>query len=486
MKSVSTMKSAALGLAVLAESLALSVLAAPRAAQPVEPTSEWAKKWWPKRHQEKVELAKKGGAPYVFIGDSITHLMETGDGSAVWRKYFGKSGPYPALNLGFSGDQTEHVLYRLKNGELDGYEAKTIVLMAGINNLFNRKSADEPAFDTVLGVKALLDEIRAKQPKAKVVLCAIFPNGDPDNEVRRRAAVVNRELATFADGRRVFWCDLNQRMLRLDGSLPREIAPDGCHPSALGYEIWANAVIPYFNGFAASTYPAFIPDGVYKDEIAALRPRSRITDEWWLAKFARNRDLIRASGGEFDVVMFGDSITHYWEIGEGQDESRDIEILQKKWSVMNCGYGGDRIENLLWRFENGELDGYRAKVVTLMIGTNNGGDPAEDIVRGVKRAIELIKEKQPEAKIVLHAYLPCGKGHGGNHRAKLDSVTPILKDMTKNDRRIVWLDMTKRFTDAEGALIEKLFDFEYLHPSTEGYGVWREELEPVLEGLLKP
>ena len=464
----------------------LAALDASAAIRAVTPTA-WNGRsdcWQMKRHHDKMQQVKQGGAKVVFIGDSITHLMET-TGRTVWNRYFGAKAPYPALDLGFSGDHTQHILWRLENGEIDGFEAKVVVLMAGINNLFNTSPAEEPAFDTVLGVKACLDAIRSRQPKAKIVLCAIFPNGlDPDNPTRRRAAVVNRELAKFADGVHIFWCDLNQRFLRLDGSLPREIAPDGCHPSALGYEIWANAVIPYFNGYSASTYPAFIPDGLFKDEVTALRPCTRIQDGWWLDKMTRNRNQILDSDGTIDIVMFGDSITHYWEVGEGQDDSHDIEILRNKWSLMNCGYGGDRIENLLWRLENGELDGYRAKVVTLMIGTNNGGDPAEDIIRGVRRAIEIIKEKQPEAKIVLHAYLPCGKGHGGNHRAKLDSVTPVLKDMTKNDKRIVWLDMTKLFTDADGALVEKLFDFEFLHPSTEGYRIWREALEPVLEGIL--
>ena len=110
----------------------------------------------------------------------------------------------------------------------------------------------------------------------------------------------------------------------------------------------------------------------------------RLHEDWWKQKFERNRKMIAESGGTFDIVMLGDSITHYWEVGEGRDESRDIEILERKYKMLNCGYGGDHIENLLWRVRNGELDGYKARLVTLMIGTNNYADPVERIAEGVR------------------------------------------------------------------------------------------------------
>ena len=460
--------------------------AALRSVTPAMPDAEWTKSWWPKRLAEKQELVKKGGADYVFIGDSITHFFETGAGSKVWARYFGKDAPYPSLNLGFSGDRTEHVLYRLEHGELDGYEAKCVVLMIGTNNTGHHSATEETPGDTILGIKACLDAIRARQPKAKVVLFPIFPRGKTARDPSRlRNDVVNRELYKFTDGRNVFFCDINQQLMRRDGTLPAELFPDALHPAAAGYEIWASAIVPYFSGFAAPVFPAAVPDGEFADEgPATLWPRTRITEDWWVKKFARNRGRISECGGAYDIVMLGDSITHYWEVGEGQDDSNDIEILEKKWKILNCGYGGDQIQNLLWRVRNGELDGYVAKVVTLMIGTNNCGDGAESIVVGVRNVIDEIRRKQPKAKILLLGYLPLGEKIDDYRRVRLDSVRGAIKGMA-DSRTVFWFDCSGKFLNADGTTKKELLDFEYIHPSTEGYRVWREALEPELEKLLK-
>ena len=103
-----------------------------RAVTPCPPDAGWTKSWWMPRHNQKKEQARAGGAPVVFVGDSITHNWESA-GKGQWNKYFA-AGRYRALNLGFSGDRTEHVLWRLDHGELSGYEAKAVVLMIGTNN----------------------------------------------------------------------------------------------------------------------------------------------------------------------------------------------------------------------------------------------------------------------------------------------------------------------------------------------------------------
>ena len=97
---------------------------------------------------------------------------------------------------------------------------------------------------------------------------------------------------------------------------------------------------------------------------------------WWEKRHAAKLAEIAASGGEIDLVFVGDSITHNWEgaRGPGSDYGgKPLAELKKRYSVLNLGFGGDTTRNVLWRLENGELDGYRAKCVMLMIGTNNGG-----------------------------------------------------------------------------------------------------------------
>lgn len=443
--------------------------------------------WWQKRLDEKCEAARNGGAQYVFIGDSITHYFEEGQGRAVWMKYFGgKDAPYPALNLGFGGDRTEHVLYRIEQGVLDGYEAKCVVLLIGTNNSGQHPFSEEPPADTLIGIKACVDAIRARQPKAKIVLCSIFPRGaTATDEVRRRNEVVNRELMHFADGKSVFVCDLTAALAHRDGRLPRSLFPDLLHPSAVGYEIWANAIIPYFNGLSSSTLSPALPDNAFPEDGSVTEcPRSRLSTPWWIRRLTRNRNSISECGGEYDIVMLGDSITCYWEVGAGSDESHDIEILEKKYKILNCGYSADKIEHLLWRIKNGELEGYKAKLFTLMIGTNNARDKVEDIAAGVRNIIEEVLHRHPESKILLMGYLPIGEKVDDVNRRTLDMARPIIKTFAGGDS-VVWFDISQKFLKPDGTIDKEMFDFEYIHPSTKGYRVWREALEPVLDKLLQ-
>ena len=252
-----------------------------RAVTPCPPDAGWTQSWWMPRHNQKMEQARAGGAPVVFVGDSITHNWESA-GKEQWNKYFA-AGRYRALNLGFSGDRTEHVLWRLDHGELSGYEAKAVVLMIGTNNTGHFPYGQEPPLDTIIGVRAVLDKIREKQPNAKIVFCPIFPRGADEKDACRvrnrvvnaevmrfadgktvfwcdftdqfltkdacrvRNRVVNAEVMRFADGKTVFWCDFTDQFLAKDGTLPVELFPDRLHPAAAGYEIWAAAIRPYLD-----------------------------------------------------------------------------------------------------------------------------------------------------------------------------------------------------------------------------------------------
>ena len=214
-----------------------------RAVTPV-PQSRDPDNWWMKRFAEKQRLVEAGGSQVVFIGDSITHFWES-TGRVYWERFFAGE-PYKSLNLGMGGDRTEHVLWRIDHGELDGYEAKVVVLMIGTNNTGQFTEKKEPVGNTVIGIRTVLDRIRTKQPKAKIVLCAIFPRGrDATDDNRRRNNMVNGRVRCFADGKNIFWCDLNDQFLKADGTLPAEMFPDGLHPNYAGYKIWAKAVLPY-------------------------------------------------------------------------------------------------------------------------------------------------------------------------------------------------------------------------------------------------
>ena len=202
-------------------------------------TAEWAKAWWMPRHKEKLATLKsQEHVDLIMIGDSITHGWE-GGGRKVWDQYYARRH---ALNLGFSGDRTEHVIWRLQNGEVDGIAPKLAIVMIGTNNAGHRQDKPE---ETAAGVKAIIEELRTRLPRTKILLLAIFPRGrDANDALRKLNDATNRILAGCADGEHVFWLDLQDEFLDADGVLPESIMPDLLHPNEKGYEIWAKAMEP--------------------------------------------------------------------------------------------------------------------------------------------------------------------------------------------------------------------------------------------------
>jgi beta-glucosidase len=202
------------------------------------PADRIGEDWWKQRHAEKIALAKEGGWELAFIGDSITHGWE-GQGKEVWAKFYGDR---KAINLGYSGDRTEHVLWRLDQGELDGYEPKVAVIMIGTNNTGHRMDAAEVIAS---GIRRIVQRIQEKSPTTKVLLLGIFPRAaaatDPQRENNDR---VNSMIARLADEKTVFFLNINDAFLTDDGELTKEVMPDLLHPEAAGYAIWAEAMEP--------------------------------------------------------------------------------------------------------------------------------------------------------------------------------------------------------------------------------------------------
>ncbi len=463
-----------------------------RAVTPV-PQNADTNSWWMKRHAQKLERVKAGGSRVVFIGDSITHFWE-GNGRAQWEKYFA-GAPYHALNLGYSADRTEHVLWRLDHGELDGYEAKAVVLMIGTNNTGHWPFEKEPPADTIIGVRAVLDKIRAKQPGAKIVLCPIFPRGaTAQDPCRVRNDVVNREIRKFADGKAVLWCDFTARFLAPDGTLPAETFPDRLHPAASGYETWAAGILPFIEyacaGDAARPCPpspAPAPEPPQTDLPAPARSTSLIgfqcerwwgDPEMWFHALRRHRRAIAEGPDEYDLVFLGDSITAGWE-GNGRNV---LAELRKTYRILPLGIGGDRVQHNIWRVRNGELTGYRAKLVMLMIGTNNNyGDKPEDIARGIRTLLADIRAKQPQAKILLLPVFPRGERPDDAKRRNNAAVNALIKPYADGEN-ILWLDFTDRFVQADGTISKDLMP-DFLHPREAGYRIWADAALPVFRAV---
>jgi N-acetylglucosamine-6-sulfatase len=200
------------------------------------PAERLADPWWKERHSKKSKAAQ-AGADILFIGDSITNDWE-GEGKAVWDRYY---APRKALNLGFSGDRTEHVLWRLLNGELPPQlDPKVAVLMIGTNNT---GQAMRPAQETADAIRQIVALLRDRRPTMPILLLGIFPRGGrADDPLRVRNAEVNELVKGAADGKSVHFLDLAPCFLATDGSLPPAIMPDLLHPKALGFQLWARAM----------------------------------------------------------------------------------------------------------------------------------------------------------------------------------------------------------------------------------------------------
>lgn len=151
----------------------------------------------------------------------------------------------PVLNLGFGWDRTQNVLWRIRQGELDGLDPRWVVLHLGTNNLSGtaQSRASTPA-EAALGVQAVVSEVRRRLPNSKLILMAIMPRGrNPDDARRAPIAETNRLLvARYAKDPAVQLVDIGPRLLQPDGTLPEALMPDGTHPSESGYRIWARAL----------------------------------------------------------------------------------------------------------------------------------------------------------------------------------------------------------------------------------------------------
>jgi lysophospholipase L1-like esterase len=151
---------------------------------------------WLDRHKGFAEEARRGGIDVLFLGDSITDAWRT-TGRKVWDEHF---APLQAANFGISGDRTQHVLWRLQNGEFDGIRPKVVVLMIGTNNIGQRNP--EPPASAIKGIKAIVREIHARSPSTRVLLLGVFPRGEkPDHPHRAQIREINEAVARL-DGRR--------------------------------------------------------------------------------------------------------------------------------------------------------------------------------------------------------------------------------------------------------------------------------------------
>jgi beta-glucosidase len=195
---------------------------------------------WMTRHDAINKRLKEGNVDMLFVGDSITQGWE-GQGKEVWNTYYAKRN---AANFGIGGDFTQHVLWRIDHSDFNNVHPKLAVVMIGTNNAPQR-AGSSTAPEIADGIIAVCQRLRTRLPEMKILLLAIFPR-DPNatSPLRAKNAEASLLASAVADGKNIFYMDINEKFLTKEGQLTWEIMPDFLHPNAAGYKIWAEAIEP--------------------------------------------------------------------------------------------------------------------------------------------------------------------------------------------------------------------------------------------------
>jgi lysophospholipase L1-like esterase len=230
-----------------------------------------------------------------------------------------------------------------------------------------------------------------------------------------------------------------------------------------------------FSTVAQTNMPAVAPM-IHTNTAVVPVPRT----DWAVPR--QNLVLERAgkNPGDYDIEFIGDSITEGWE-GAGRNVWQEFYGKRK---VINMGVGGDRTQHVLWRFEQGQLDGINAKVAVVMIGTNNSNnqDNTEaEILEGVTAIVQQIRVRQPETKIILLGIFPRGRTFSPQ-RGKILQVNQALARLD-DGKNVFYIDLGFRFIENNGSISESMMH-DYLHPGESGYKIWADGIETKLKELL--
>lgn len=402
--------------------------------------------------------------PIVFYGTSIAHGGCASRPGMSWQNIIRREMGYSLVNLGFSGNgQLQDPVFDL----LSEIPAKLFVIdcMPNMTGIFD---------SIVPRILRGVDKLRRKSqaPILLVEHCG-YPGeraSDKRHQAYQRAndrlkEAFDRLTAEGVPG--IYYMTKDELGLREDDTV------DGTHPNDLGMRHLADGyekkLEPLMHFARSSRYPCTQQRDYY---------------DW----HARHEEVLRMGqeGGDFDVVMIGNSITHFWS-GEPKDNwHRGDDSWKKlfgKLRVLNMGFGWDRTENLLWRLNHGELDGYKARKIVLMIGTNDISAYPKDpsaVVEDVMQVVKAIRQRQPEAEIYVQAIYP--------RRSALETVKAVnagiqmeLQALRNADAKLHFIDPGRVLLDETGEGIrEELYTGDGLHPGEKGYRLIGEKLKGYL------
>ncbi|AKD54209.1 SGNH/GDSL hydrolase family protein [Spirosoma radiotolerans] len=403
--------------------------------------------------------------PVVIYGTSIAQGACASRPGMAWTAILGRKLDRPLINLGFSG-----------NGRL---EKEVVDLVSQVDaSLYVLDCL--PNLIATVGIKP--EDIKSRILESVKML----------RQKRPTIPVLLVDHAGYTDGsispiRQQYYSDVNTLMhqafvqLKADGingiyllpksqiNLDMDAMVDGTHPTDLGMQQYADAY--------EKTIRTLLNEPV--GDRSTMKPRTQYRDgsfDWEI----RHRDMLaRLKAKPPRIIFMGNSITHFWG---GEPKASRINGADSWNSVLeplgaqNMGYGWDRIENVLWRVYHGELDGYKADQVVLMIGTNNLQlNTDAEIVAGLKFLIQAIKSRQPTAEVLMVGILPRRDGE-----TRVDTLNEAIAQMT-TEANAAFVQPGFVFLQPNGKVDESLFS-DGLHPNAEGYRRLAGALRPYLKG----
>ncbi len=456
----------------------------------VVPVDRLSTGWWAERHRAVLEAVHNHPeTDLLLIGDSITNNYDKAklpdeNFQPTWKQFY---EPRNALNLGFSGDQTQHVLWRLDHGEVDGLHPKAVVLLIGTNNT---GVGEQTAEQAEVGIDAVVANLERRLPQTRILLLGILPSAISEKKTAADRAV-NRYLANcYGENPRVTYLDIgsifySKGVLRsaifYDPRLPQHGSP--LHPDTVGQRRMAEAIEPTLARLMGED--PRVPLASMTDINTALIPVERLEQDSydWYARHAAELELQRQL--KPSVVLIGDSITHFWAGPPVAARVSGFEEWQHVFGALpaiNMGFGWDRTQNVLWRLRQGEFDGIAPKWVVVAIGTNNltgtsnarANTPAE-IVEGIEEICAEVHQRSMQSRIVIMAIFPRGKDPNGPLRAPIAETNRLLAQRFRDDPSVTYLAIGAKFLAPDGTLPAALMPDE-THPSDAGYRIWADAL----------